>query len=115
MWHIPVHNEMRDRVIFRFRYLRVDKFWFNVKCRQMGKNKPFETSLIWQKTIYIPINSPYKQRINNLAKEIGDTIHIQEIKDVTPKDLFKMINEGKIDFTVCDESVAEIEKDIFQI
>lgn len=111
VWHIPVHNEMRDRVDFSIPVFKGRQILVQRKMPSNGEKQTIRNQLnLAKKTIYIPLNSPYKQRINNLAKEIGDTIHIQEIKDVTPKDLFKMINEGKIDFTVCDESVAEIEK-----
>ena len=51
-----------------------------------------------------------KQRIQNLAKEIGDSIFIVEINEISIDSLFYKVANAEIDFTVCEKVVASIEK-----
>ncbi|MGD2035441.1 MAG: transporter substrate-binding domain-containing protein [Bacteroidales bacterium] len=59
------------------------------------------------KTIFVQRNSAYARRLNNLSDEIGDSIDIREV-DEGVEQLIKMVAEGKIDYTVCDENLAMV-------
>lgn len=59
------------------------------------------------KTIHIVKDSPSLLRIQNLSNEIGDTIYIEEIDKYGPEQLIAMVANGDIDYTVCDESIAQ--------
>ena len=61
-----------------------------------------------EKHVYITPGAFYKQRLENLSQEIGDKIYIQEVSNATPKDLFRMLVNRDIDYTVCDEFVARV-------
>ena len=54
-------------------------------------------------TIYLPLNSFYKQRIENLMQEIADTIFIVELPDISPEMLVALVAEEKISYTVFPE------------
>lgn len=61
------------------------------------------------KTVYVQENSAYARRLRNLSEEIGDSIHIIE----SPKgveQLVQMVAEGEIDYTICDENVAKVNR-----
>lgn len=58
------------------------------------------------RTVYIPAGSPARQRLVNLASEIGDTIHVEEVPDLGNEQLFLLIEAGRIDFAVMNEELA---------
>ncbi len=58
-------------------------------------------------TICIPYNSPYKMRLNHLSDELAGPIHILEIKDLSSEQIVKLVSDGKIKYTICDEQFAK--------
>ncbi len=61
-------------------------------------------------TIYIQKNTTYLLRLNNLSDEIGADINVIEAEDATVEDLISQVAEGKIDYTVCDEHIALVNR-----
>lgn len=57
-------------------------------------------------TIYIAGNSPYKMRLLHLSDEIAGSIHIEEMKGLNTELMVKLVAEGKIKNTICDELLA---------
>jgi len=62
------------------------------------------------KTIHVQNNSSYAARLRNLSDEIGDSIIIIEVPDIEAEQLITMVASGEIDYTVCDENVALVNK-----
>jgi membrane-bound lytic murein transglycosylase F len=60
-----------------------------------------------EKKIYVARNSSYVKRLHNLSEEIGDSIDIVETDEDDEK-LIQMVSEGQIDYTVCDEQIAQV-------
>ena len=58
-------------------------------------------------TIYIPVNSPFKMRLNHLSNEIAEPIHILELKNKSSEQMVHMVASGKIKFTICNEQFAQ--------
>lgn len=58
-------------------------------------------------TIFLPANSPYKMRIKHLSDEIAETIHVEELNNVSIEDLIQMVSEGKIKNTICPYQFAK--------
>jgi ABC-type amino acid transport substrate-binding protein len=52
-------------------------------------------------------NSSSIYRLQNVIFEIGDTIFIKEVEKYGTEQLIAMIANGEIDYTVCDESIAQ--------
>ncbi|MEG2218875.1 MAG: transporter substrate-binding domain-containing protein [Muribaculaceae bacterium] len=57
-------------------------------------------------TLYIVKGSPIEARINNLSREIGDTIHIATEDLYGSEQLFIMVKTGEINYAVINEKVA---------
>ncbi len=66
------------------------------------------------KTIYVQRNSSFSQRLYNLAEEIGDTIYIIEVNEEAEQ-LVKLVAQGEIDYTVCDENVARVNRTYYPV
>ncbi|MFM2290329.1 MAG: hypothetical protein RIS29_142 [Bacteroidota bacterium] len=58
-------------------------------------------------SVYIPLNSPFKMRLEHLSDEIAEPIHIVELKNTSTEQMVRMVSQGKIKYTICDEDVAE--------
>lgn len=57
-------------------------------------------------SIYIPLHSPFKMRLKNLSNEIANNINIFEMKNVSSEQLVRMVSNGNIKYTICDEKSA---------
>ena len=62
-----------------------------------------------EKTVYVQRNSSYVQRLKNLSDEIGDSINIVQVDDGV-EDLIEKVAKGKIDYTVADENIAQVDQ-----
>lgn len=62
------------------------------------------------KTIYVQKNTSYYYRLVSLSEEIGSQIEIVEDTVFGVEQLVALVAEGKIDYTVCDENVAKLNK-----
>ncbi|MFO7789023.1 MAG: transporter substrate-binding domain-containing protein [Bacteroidota bacterium] len=60
------------------------------------------------KTIHIQKGGAAYSRLVNLQEEIADTIHIVENDSLEMEELIRLVSNGTIDYTVCDENVAII-------
>jgi membrane-bound lytic murein transglycosylase MltF len=58
-------------------------------------------------TIYIPRNSPFKMRLQNLSNEIANPIEIIEMKNLSSEQMVHLVAIGKIKCTICDEQFAK--------
>ncbi|MDL2262749.1 transporter substrate-binding domain-containing protein [Bacteroidales bacterium OttesenSCG-928-I21] len=63
-----------------------------------------------QETLYVTQDSPYILRIKNLAHEIGDTIYTVELENTSSAQLMQMVENGEIDYAVCDQRIAQLYK-----
>lgn len=61
------------------------------------------------KTIYVQKASSFVSRLENLSDEIGENIDIIE-SDYEAEQLVKLVAKGEIDYTVCDEHVAMVNR-----
>lgn len=106
-WNIPVYGELKEsiaytRPVFTSRQVLVQR------ARSDGDSTLFirnQLDLAGQ-TVYLQPGSPYRGRLENLQREIGDTIYIRELPNAQLPDLLRMTRDGDIDYTVCDEFLA---------
>ncbi|MCF8218555.1 MAG: transporter substrate-binding domain-containing protein [Bacteroidales bacterium] len=59
------------------------------------------------KTVYVQKGSSFASRLESLSNEIGGDINIIE-SDYEAEHLVKLVAQGEIDYTVCDEHVAMV-------
>lgn len=57
-------------------------------------------------TVWIPSQSSIRSRLENLAVEIGDSIHLMSDDKYTAEHLFLLVASGVIDLAVINESIA---------
>lgn len=110
--NIPITIEMKEN------YLFTEPIVFNkqvlVQRTEEANNgiKPIRNQLdLAQKTLYIPKNSPALLRLQNLSREIGDTIYVKEDELYSSEQLAIMVAKGDIDYAVCDQQIARVSKE----
>ncbi len=62
------------------------------------------------KKIYVQKNTSYFKRLQNLSEEIGADITIVEDSVSGVEQLVSKVAKGEIDYTVCDENIAKLNK-----
>lgn len=62
--------------------------------------------LLAGKKVFVQKGSAYVHRLQNLSEEIGEDIDIIEMEGYEDEQLIKMVSDGEIDYSVCDEHVA---------
>ncbi len=62
------------------------------------------------KTIYVQKNTSYYRRLVNLSEEIGKDIDIRQDTIYGVEQLVALVAKGEIDYTVCDENVAMVNR-----
>jgi len=65
------------------------------------------------KTVYVTKDSPSILRINHLAEEIAEPIHIKEIAGYTSEHLIYMVEKKEIDYAVVDKEIASKNAQLF--
>ncbi|MCD8166522.1 MAG: transporter substrate-binding domain-containing protein [Bacteroides sp.] len=104
--NIPVTSPLRDSLSL------TEPVLLNRQILIQRKNETSEEGVIRShldlagKTLYVVKHSPAILRIGNLADEIGETIHIEEVEKYGPEQLLAMVAHGDIDYAVCDEAIA---------
>ena len=108
-WHIPIYNTMRDKINYSIPVFTSRQMLIQRKYNPKDSIEFIRNQLgLADKEVYLQPGTFYRQRIENLSKEIGDSIHIKEVANAKPTDLFNMLVNRDIDYTVCDEFVARV-------
>ena len=63
-----------------------------------------------EKNIFVQKNSSHFSRLQNLSEEIGSNIEIIEDSILGVEQLIKQVANGEINYTICDENVAKLNK-----
>jgi membrane-bound lytic murein transglycosylase F len=64
------------------------------------------------KTVVVQRNSAYVKRLKNIADEIGKDIDIVEVPE-DEEQLIQFVAGGEIEYTVCDERVAQVNQNYY--
>lgn len=108
-WHIPIYNTMRDKINYSIPVFTSRQMLIQRKYNPKDSVEFIRNQLgLADKEVYLQPGTFYRQRIENLSKEIGDSIHIKEVANAKPTDLFNMLVNRDIDYTVCDKFVARV-------
>ncbi len=109
VWHIPVYDDMKQTIAYT-----IPVFTSRQKLIQRKHSKTDTTLFITnqldlaEKDVFIVPGSIFKQRLENLQREIGDTIYIHEMPGANDDLLFRLVSDTFIDYSVCDEFVARV-------
>lgn len=106
--NITTIEELRSRLAFSQPIARSKYVLIQRKAMFNDSISPIRDHLnLAKKTIYVPKGSPAMVRLKNLSFEIGDTIYIVEDDIYEATQLAMMVAKGEIDYSVCEEGVAE--------
>jgi membrane-bound lytic murein transglycosylase F len=86
---------------------RKPRNWRSVTVDAAGKQMVRNQLDLARKTIYVQEGSSHAEQLTSLAREIGDSINIIEVPFDQEK-LIQHVARGEIEFTVCDENVAQV-------
>ena len=78
---------------------------YNLRSRAEFVRNPVN---LGRKIIYVQKGSAFAERLKNLQQEIGDTIQIVEDPVSSVEELVLLVAKGKIDYTICDEHLAQV-------
>ena len=101
----PVTKENREE------YLFTDELYLDRQVLVQRRDTVGHTMVATQldlagKTLWVVKGSPMHDRIESLAREIGDSINVAEDANYGPEQLFMRVAAGEIDYAVINESIA---------
>ncbi len=116
-FNLTVNKERLKKVAFTH-YLTVTtqvlvqrkpKNWRRMRLDQIEDSLITSPLDLEGKTIYVRAGSSFISRLRHLEDEIGGDINIVEAdSSLSMEDLIEMVAKGKIDYTVADKNVAEL-------
>ncbi len=101
----PVTKENRNQFLF------TDELYLDrqvlVQRNDSAGIPPVKSQLdLAGKTLWVVKGSPMRDRIESLAREIGDSIYTTEDSNYGPEQLFMRVAAGEISYAVINESIA---------
>jgi membrane-bound lytic murein transglycosylase F len=83
--------------------------WESMRYHELERSLIRSVTELAGKTMVIPQNTHYEQRIYNLIDETGVPIRVQRVsRDMETEQLIKLVNDGIIDYTLANENVARL-------
>ncbi len=119
---LTVTSERKDKMLFTKPILftrqvlvqRKPNGWMKMKTRDEIESHLIRNVLeLGKKKIYIHKGTVFKNRLENLMSEIGDTIYIVE-DDRETEELIQAVANGEIDYTVADEYMALVDAGFYR-
>lgn len=119
---LTITAERRKEVAFADPYMQTRQMLVQRKpknWRKMHTWDDIEKSLIRNpldlegKTVWVQKGSVYARRLNNLEDEIGGKINVVQDSDRETERLIEAVNKGEIDYTVCDEQIAQLNERLY--
>lgn len=120
--NLSVSNERREQINFtrpigQTRQVLVQRKpsnWLSMTMDQIDDILVRNQLDLAGKSVYVQAGSSYYYRLLNLQNEIGDSINIIQVPMETEK-LVTLVARGDIDYTVCDENVALVNRTYYSI
>lgn len=76
-------------------------------CKTDSADNDFSVGMLANDTVWVSYDSPFADRLNNLAREIGDTIYLREDSKAGSEGLLLKIAVGEIKQAVVNRRLAE--------
>ncbi len=88
--------------------------WDKMSATELKQHILVDPIQLANKKIYVWKESSYYERLMHLQEEIGDSIHIQaETGEVSGEDLIEQVSDGKIDYTVVEKNIAQVNRQFY--
>ena len=81
--------------------------WQTMSSSALESNLLRKQTDLADKIIYVQMGSSHAERLYFLAEEIGEPISVIEVP-FESETLIKLVDDGEIDFAVCDENIAVV-------
>ena len=105
---LPVVSDLRKQVDFTKSILESRMVLIQRKSNKRNPSDVVRNQVDFSgKRIYLCENRVYMQRLNHLAAEISDTIHIRTLMGYNSERMIAQVAAGFIDYAVCDKQVAK--------
>ena len=105
---IPITTEWKKKALFTIPFFTTREVLVQRIENKSSRNKIIKKhEELANDTIYIPVNSPFKMRLNHLSNEIANPIHIIEVTNKSSEQMVRMVSCGEIRLTICDEQFAQ--------
>lgn len=105
---IPITSDLKDKILFSKPITQTRQVLVQRKAEYNDNIPPVRSHLnLAGKVLYVSKDSPNILRINNLIREIGDTIQYIEDELYGEEQLAIMVANKEIDFAVCDQKIAK--------
>ncbi len=106
-YNLGVTNERKDSI----RYCGEETITHQVIVQRRGKETLKDVTELIGKEVYTTPGK-YLDRLQNLDKELGGGIVIHEMPadSVSTEDLITQVATGKIDYTLCDNDIAQLNR-----
>lgn len=108
-YNLPITKAGRDSLLYCGEEVITHQV---IVQRGGGRNKPLtDVTQLIGKDVYVKPGK-YYDRLLNLDKELGGGIRIHEVKgdSITIEDLITQVAQGKIDYTVADNDIAQLNR-----
>lgn len=108
-YNLPVTKDLKDSLIYCGEGFITHQV---IVQRSNGKVKPLtDVTQLIGKEIYVKPGK-YYDRMVNLNKELGGGMHLIKVEgdSITTEDLITQVSQGKINYTVCDNDLAQLNK-----
>ena len=109
-YNLNVTNERKDSLLF----CGEETLTHQVLVQRTGRKVLKDVTEMPGKDVYVKPDR-YLQRLTNLNNELGGgiRIHVVEADSISEEDLVEQVARGEIDYTVCDNEVARVNKTYF--
>ena len=87
--------------------------WMKMRRQELESNLLRNQLDLAGKTVYVQKGSIFYDRLQSLSDEIGDSINVVELPNYETEQLIKLVAEGEIEYTVCDEIVGLVNQTYF--
>jgi len=106
------YNTIETKALKRqFDFVLPQEQSYQVLVQNMGANALSDVTELAGKSVYVPANSIFYERLKALNDEIGGTINIVVAADsLSNDDLIEMVADNKISYTVAYHNVAMLHK-----
>ncbi|HBX51676.1 MAG: hypothetical protein A2W98_05805 [Bacteroidetes bacterium GWF2_33_38] len=88
--------------------------WYNLSKLELDSTIVRNPKDLAGKQVYIQRNTSHEDRLKNISKEIGDSIHIVEL-DIETEEIISKVASGEIAYAISDENVALVNQKYYPI
>lgn len=110
-YNLLVSKEWKDSLI----YCGAETLSHQVLVQRKGRKALTDVTELPGKEVYV-VPGRYEQRLQNLNQELGGGIkmHVVDADSLSEEDLMEQVSQGKIDYTIGDNEVAEVNRTYFR-